>query len=439
MIFGTDGIRGIVDKSINSKLVYNVGKAYAKYIDNHNLKKLVIVGKDTRTSGDTYFSAIAAGLSDYGVDVVYVGIVSTPMISFLVSKTVVGGGVMITASHNNYSYNGVKIFSNIGTKLGKTDEIEIDSYINSRLRPSKTKGTITFDNIMPTVYTDYLKSECKCNLENITLVVDCANGSNYNVAPHVFKSLGANVIKISCDNDGANINNNCGANHVENLKAEVLRHKADYGIAFDGDGDRLRLILKNGTILDGDDLLYVLAMYFKQRNKLNSLTVVGTIMSNMGLEQSLKKQGINLIRCDVGDKNVIGMLGKKRLIVGGEPSGHICLYEHNTTCDALFNCLYLLKIIVDNNVDISGLLKDLYKYPSTIKNIPIAQHVRTSWDKNENIKNQLKRLQIDNPNARIVVRPSGTEPMIRIYVEGPSEFENILLIQKIEKLILDIK
>ena len=327
MIFGTDGIRGIVDKTINSKLMYNVGKAYAKYIDNHSLKKVVIVGKDTRTSGDTYFSAIATGLSDYGIDVIFVGIASTPMISFLVSKTSIGGGIMITASHNDYSYNGVKIFSNIGTKLDKLDEMEIEGYINSKIKPNKTKGKITFDYNLPNVYVEYLKSECKCNLENITLVVDCANGANYNIAPQIFKYFGANVIKIFCNNDGKNINNNCGANHVENLRTEVLRHQADYGIAFDGDGDRLIVILKDGRILNGDDLLYVLSIYFKQKNKLNSLSVVGTIMSNMGLEKSLKRNDINLIRCDVGDKNVIDLLGKKRLIVGGEPSGHICLYE----------------------------------------------------------------------------------------------------------------
>ena len=435
MIFGTDGIRGIVDVSIDSKLAYKVGKAYAKYIEKHDLPKKVIVGKDTRISGDTYFSALASGLSDYGIDVIFVGIVSTPTISFLLTKMNIGGGVMITASHNDFTYNGLKLFDKIGRKLSIEDEKEVEEYYKKKIRPSACKGKITFNFQIPNIYKDYLLSECYCNLHNISIALDCANGSNFSIAPKIYHTLGANIIKVACNNDGKNINNDCGANHIDRLQKEVLCHSTDFGIAFDGDGDRLRVVLSDGKILDGDDILFILANYLKQKNKLNGLTIVGTIMTNKGLEESLKKLDISLVRCDVGDKNVINCLSQNHYSIGGEPSGHICIYEHNTTCDALFNSLYFLKVITENKIDIHQILSKLVKYPSLLCNLEVSKDLRKNWDDNLIIKQEIKNISDMYPNCRIVVRPSGTEPMIRLYVESHSDIENEIIISRLKDII----
>lgn len=434
MIFGTDGVRGIVDKDINCKLAYNVGRAFAIYLNKKKLNNYVVVGKDTRTSGDAISFSIISGLVDYGINVFYLDIVATPVISFLVSKLNVGGGVMITASHNNYKYNGIKLFSNIGEKLNKTSENEIENIIiNSKIKPSKQKGKVLFNKNLTNIYLDNLINVCKCDLSNLNIVIDSANGSNYILAPQIYKHLGANVIEVDCNNDGTKINKNCGANHIENVKKQVLEHKADFGISFDGDGDRLRVILNDGSELDGDDLLYVFAMLLKNKNKLNSLTVVGTVMTNLGLENTLLKNNIQLLRTDVGDKNVISLMKQNHLSLGGEPSGHICLYEHNCTCDALFNSLYLIKGIVDKSINIKELLLSLKKFNSVTKNVEVSYDFRKNFNNNILLQNQIKNLQHSNEDVRIVVRPSGTEPVIRIYVEGESEIK----INKIIENILD--
>ena len=343
MIFGTDGVRGIVDRDLDYNLAYNVGKGLSIQLLNRNLQKKVIIGKDTRLSSDMLVSAISCGLSDYGIDVVIIGIVSTPMISFLVSRHDFGGGVMITASHNDYTYNGIKVFSENGDKLNSTLEIDVENNINLDVKKPLKKGNIIYNENYQKHYIDYLLNNFNIDLSDYTILLDCANGSNHKIAPAIFNSLNANVIKINCNNDGLNINNNCGANHIENLIKQVKKHDADFGFAFDGDGDRLRIVMRDGKVLSGDDILFLFAMCIKKERRLNNLTVVGTIMTNLGIEKSFLENNIRLIRTDVGDKNVISVLKENNLSLGGEPSGHICIYEHNPTCDALLNAIMFLK------------------------------------------------------------------------------------------------
>lgn len=438
MIFGTDGIRGIVNNTINTQLAYDIGRAYAKYILKHKLIKKIFVGRDTRNSGDTYASAIFSGLLDYGIDIVYVGIVSTPIISFLISRNNVGGGIMITASHNDYTYNGIKIFSEIGKKLSKKAENEIENLINIKKYLPKVKGCIKYNRNYIDDYFDYVLDECKTDLSNYSIVIDCANGSNYYIAPYLYRKLGANVIKCSCDSCGLNINKNCGANHIENLRREVLVHNADFGIAFDGDGDRLRIVLGNGKILDGDDILFVLAKQLKKEHKLKNDTIVGTIMSNYGLEEALQRIGIKLLRSDVGDKNVIDLMQKNNLYLGGEPSGHICLYEHNCTCDALFNSLFFFNLIVKYNLDIEKEVALINRRHSILKNIIVSKKNRSEWDSNNSIHHQIDSLRQKYEDYRIIVRPSGTEPVIRLYVEGIDIQTNKLIADNLTEIISDL-
>lgn len=433
MIFGTDGIRGIVGNNLTPELVYKVGVAYGEYLRKHKLNNKVVVGKDTRNSGDMFVSSIIAGLTNMGINVTYVGIVSTPMVSFLIGQQEFAGGIMITASHNDFTYNGIKIFNEFGEKLDTESEKEIDKLVSVSIKKSKIKGNISSNRNIIKSYIDYIFSECYSDLSEKTIVLDCANGSNYIFAPTIFKLMNANIIKCACDNNGLLINKNCGANHIEGLRREVINHKADYGFAFDGDGDRLRIVLSNGRVLDGDDILYIFARYLKQKRKLKNMTIVGTIMTNMGLEDVLNDDGINLIRCDVGDKNVINNIRNNHLSLGGEPSGHICLYEHNCTCDALFNCLYFLKIVNSNTININEILNKNYKLPSITKNISIDAKLRETWNINKNIRDLISKHINNNREEKIIIRPSGTEPIIRIYVEGKSEIKNNIIADAIVK------
>ena len=440
MVFGTDGIRGIVDEGLTPKLAYNIGKAFGFVLNKAKKSKKVIIGTDTRISKDVYATAISCGLMDNGIDVIYVGIVSTPMISFLVSKYDCIGGIMITASHNDYRYNGIKLFDGYGRKLSKKQENYIESLLldeNKIKNISVLKGRLIVDNDLKENYINYLLSSFNMDLHNITIVLDCANGSNYNIAPSVYNKLGANVIKISSTDNGNMINDNCGANCIDNIKSQVSEHNADFGFAFDGDGDRLCVVYKNGFVLCGDDLLLLFAKYLKKNNKLNKLSLVGTIMTNLGLEKKLLKTGIILYRTDVGDKNVINLIEKHKLSLGGEPSGHICLPEFNPTCDALINSLFFLKCVLSNPNMVDEILED-YKYPSLIINKKVDLKFRESFDSNIEVLNSIKKLSRLHKDAKIIVRPSGTESVIRIYVESKSQEVNNIISDKILKLLKKI-
>lgn len=439
MKFGTDGIRGVVNKDLNVEKCMQVGRGIAIHLLKRNVNKRVLIGRDTRTSGDAYSYAIASALMDYGIDVVDIGIVSTPMISYLVSKNDFGAGIMITASHNDYTYNGIKVFDVSGEKMSNENERDIEICQGKCGHKSFKKGRLIFDNSLVSDYIHYLLENFACDLCGKTIVIDSANGSNYSIAPFVYDKLGANVIKVACNNDGNSINKNCGANHIERLSKEVVCHNADFGIAFDGDGDRLRLVLHDGHVLSGDDILLYFALHLKEKHELNNLTVVGTIMSSMGLEEELNKCGIKLIRTDVGDKNVIQFIKENSLSIGGESSGHICIYKYNPTCDALLNSLFFFKCLNDNLISLKEILNISKKYPSITKNVNVNKKIRDDFDDNISLKNKIKSLENQYENANIVVRPSGTESVIRIYIESSSNDNNIKICKNIEKLLNDFQ
>lgn len=438
MIFGTDGVRGIIDKDVDTHLAYNVGKGYALHILDTDLTKCVIIGKDTRTSCDALVSAIACGLTDYGIDVVIVGIVSTPIVSFLVSRMNFGGGVMITASHNDATYNGIKLFSELGTKLNNELERNIEQNIEiSKEKPIK-KGNIIYNESLIDKYYQYIFHNFNINLHDMTIVLDCANGSNYKIAPYVFKQYKANVICIDCKNDGDNINNNCGANHIDNIVAQVKKHNANFGFSFDGDGDRLRIVMSDGKVLNGDDLLYLFSICLKNEICLNKMIAVGTIITNQGIENKLLENDIKLIRTDVGDKNIINKLLENNLSLGAEPSGHICVFKHNPTCDALLNAILFLKFFLEQFSVFNEFLASNPHCPSLIENISVSCEFRKNFESNKEFHAFINNILQEEADVRILVRPSGTEPVIRVYVEGCNEVNNVKIMQKIIKKIQDL-
>ncbi len=431
--FGTDGIRGVVNKELTCELAYNVGKSLALFIKKQNKTPIVIIGKDTRISGDMLSYAFASGLSDYGVSCYMLGVVPTGCVSYLSGKLDVGAGVMVTASHNIPSMNGIKLITNLGYKFSINEEKQIESYIAKNVPQPKYKGKIMNGENLVENYINFIINELGTNLNNVNIAIDCAYGSNYKIAEHVFKKLGANLVLINNDNFGDKINVNCGALNVNKLIKEVKLHKCDFGFAFDGDADRLIVVLGDGRVLSGDEILFVIASYMLKFNKLNSRAVVGTIMTNSGTEQSLNKLGIRLIRTDVGDRNVIERMLKSNYSLGGESSGHICVHGLNTTCDALMNCLYLLKIVLTQNVDLNDFLLHLNKVPQIIKNVPVSKQVRSGFDNDIKLKNNINKIT-SKSSARVVVRPSGTENVIRIMAEG-DQIECVNVIEKIEELL----
>lgn len=432
--FGTDGIRGVVNNDLTCELCYKVGKSLATYLKKYKKTNIVIIGQDTRVSGDMLAHSLASGLCDYGVSAKMIGIVPTGCVSYLAGKLDVGAGVMITASHNAPNMNGIKLISNLGYKFSKSQEKEIENLIEKTIVASKIKGNIINSTDLVGKYIDYLVNDIGCDLTGCNIAVDTAFGSCFNIAEKVFKNLNANIILINNDSYGEKINVDCGALNVSKLQYEVSLHKCDFGFAFDGDADRLIVVLSDGRVLDGDDLLFVLGSYLLHKNKLNSRVAVGTIMTNSGTEQSLKKLGINLVRCDVGDRNVIETMLKNNYCLGGESSGHICVSTLNTTCDALINSLFLLKIVVTEKINLNELLLHLQKIPQIIKNVPVTKNVRVGFDENKTLKKIIDKIIKNNDDCRIVVRPSGTENVIRIMVEG-GELKSNKVINEIENCL----
>jgi len=432
--FGTDGIRGVVNDTIGGQLAFDVGLGIGEFIKENNLPKKVIIGKDTRISGDVLLYALSSGLMEQGVDVEILGIVPTACVSYLTNKLDVGLGIMVTASHNSWDMNGIKVINNLGYKISIDEEKEIEKYIENKTQNlSKDKGKLSFKKELVELYIEHLVNTINLDFERVNVAIDCANGSNYKIASEVFKRLNANIIPTSINNDGYLINKNCGANHIENLVEEVKIHKCKFGFAFDGDADRLRVVTSCGKVLDGDDLLFVFANVLKEKNKLNSLTVVGTILTNSGVEESLKQKGIKLIRTGVGDRNVVEMMKKCHYSLGGESSGHICFHEYNSTCDALFNALMFLSIFYKSE-EVDKYLVYVNKTPQLNTNIRVVDEKVYNFDNNKELENKIDDLIKKYENKiRLVLRPSGTENLFRIMVESESNELNKIVTDEVLK------
>lgn len=421
--FGTDGIRGQVGKSlINAEFMLKLGWAVGKVLANSH-SATVLIGKDTRISGYMIESALQAGLSAAGVNIKLTGPMPTPAIAYLTHSVRADAGIVISASHNSYPDNGVKFFNKDGFKLSDELELTIEDYINKPMR------TVSADCLGKAArmreahgrYIEFCKSTfpSDLSLKKLKIIIDCANGAAYSVAPSIFHELGADVIVIGDKPDGFNINHEYGTSDTQKLQESVIKYKADLGIAFDGDGDRLIMIDHQGVRVDGDELLCIIAVNRYHLKENYPLGVVGTIMSNLGLEEALKQYNIAFERSLVGDRYVLELMQQKGWLLGGESSGHIVDLGFTTTGDGIITALQILRIMQETNNSLAELKKVMVRHPQILINVPVNRMINMQHPSIEKaVAEAEKRL---NGKGRVLLRLSGTEPVVRVMVEGNNE------------------
>ncbi|MEN8142394.1 MAG: phosphoglucosamine mutase [Thermodesulfobacteriota bacterium] len=427
-LFGTDGVRGIANVfPMTTEIAMQIGRALAFLVRDMKHDHRIVIGKDTRISGYMIENALASGICSMGVDVLLVGPMPTPGIAFITTSMRADAGVVISASHNPFQDNGIKIFSRNGFKLPDQQELEIEDLIFSQkmaaLRPVADEvGKAARIDDARGRYTVFLKNTFPKNyvLDGFHVVLDCAHGATYGVAPHVFEELGAKVTPLGVEPNGKNINHKCGALHPQLVAKKVRETDADIGIALDGDGDRLIVVDEKGNIVDGDHIMAICASDLMARRKLKKKTLVATVMSNMGLQVAMEKMGGKMVRTQVGDRYVVEEMRRKGYNFGGEQSGHLVFLDHNTTGDGILAALQLLAIMIKRDKPLSELAGIMESFPQTLKNVTTSCKIDP-----EQIKGFSKRVaELEKElasNGRILVRPSGTEPVIRVMVEGPDE------------------
>jgi len=416
--FGTDGIRGPVESVITPEACLKIGHATGMAMKELGWNT-VVIGKDTRISGYMLEAALQAGFIASGVNVRLLGPLPTPGVAYLTKTLRNKFGVVISASHNDFLDNGIKIFNEDGEKISRDVEKRIEKYLSGDLLSVKTESigkAYRFDESGPR-YIEFCKSTVppEINFSSLRVVLDCANGACYKVSPEVFEELGAEVICIGTDPDGYNINKDCGSTHPNIVKEAVINHRADFGVSLDGDGDRVILVDEKGNILDGDDLLYILA--FANPNRTGAWSgVVGTKMSNLGLEDGIKKLGYKFIRADVGDKYVSDMLTKKGWMLGGETSGHIICKDLVSTGDGTIAALKVISSLLILEKKPSEVLANYEKIPQINIDVPVKNKDIIN---DKDLQSLIKKIESDMTIGRVLVRPSGTEPKIRIMIEAP--------------------
>jgi phosphoglucosamine mutase len=423
-LFGTDGVRGIANRELTPDLAFRLGQAGAYVLSKEHPHPRIVIGKDTRISGDMLEAALIAGICSVGADVLQVGVLPTPGIALLTRQLAANAGVVISASHNPFGDNGIKFFSASGYKLPDSVEEEIENIVLADGKPwevviGKEIGRLIRVPDAERRYIDFLKNTCG-SLSGLKVVLDCANGAAFAVGPLVLKELGIEVIPLYNNPDGRNINDGCGSTHPQNLQQAVLDYGADLGLACDGDADRLIAVDEKGQLVDGDFIMVICALNLKAKDKLAGDAVVVTVMSNLGLHQALKGAGIKIYETQVGDRYVMEELLNTGAKLGGEQSGHIILLEHNTTGDGLLTALQLLTVVKEQNRPLSVLAAQMKRLPQVLINTRVLDKDKVMTDSEVLDKvAEVKKLLGDS--GRILVRPSGTEPLLRVMVEGPDE------------------
>ncbi len=426
-LFGTDGVRGIANYELTAKLAFDLGRAGASVL-THELdhKPKILVGKDTRLSGDMLECALAAGICSIGAQVVLLGVIPTPAVAHLVRKYGADAGVVISASHNSFEYNGIKFFNAQGYKLNDEIEAKIEEIILGG--PSEDELPPTGDGVGHIVrskdalrdYIAFAKSTIDCTLDGLNIVVDCSNGANYQAAPETFRSLGAAVSVLADVPNGININADCGSTHMKKL-CEHVKSAAlpSVGIAFDGDADRMLAVDENGEVVNGDEIMMIAGKYLKEQGCLADNTIVATVMSNLGFTIAAKEQGISVKQTSVGDRYVLECMIANGYTLGGEESGHIIFLEHNTTGDGLVSALLLLSIIKKTGKTLSELRKIVKILPQVLVNARVKNENKSELGKHPVILQSIAQLEAELAGCgRVLIRPSGTEPLVRVMLEG---------------------
>ena len=425
--FGTDGIRGEANRELTVDIALRLGYALGYYLkrENPDKKKIkVIMGCDTRISGYMLRSAMLAGLTSMGVHVDFVGVISTPAVAYLTKAKKADAGIMISASHNPAKDTGLKVFAGNGYKLPDEVELEIERLMDD---PTILANPIAGDKVGKFKYAedeyysyrDHLLASVNGDFSGMKIVVDTANGSAYRIAKDVFLALGAEVVLINDAPNGTNINVRCGSTHPEILTKVVVGYEADLGLAYDGDADRLIAVDRHGNIIDGDKIIATLAMGMKRKGELKENKVVTTVMSNMGFENYLKENGIELLRANVGDRYVLEKMIEHNVAIGGEQSGHIILLQYATTGDGVLTSLKLVEALRDEKKYLDEMIGDIKDWPQKLVNVVVDNNKKNIWNKNKNITDFIAQKEKEMEGlGRVLVRTSGTEPLVRVMVEG---------------------
>ena len=427
-LFGTDGVRGEANVTLLPEMAYRLGRAATIYFGKESEEQpLIIIGRDTRISGEMFESALTAGICSAGGRAMLAGIIPTPAIAYLARKHKAKAGIVISASHNPFHDNGIKFFGGDGYKLPDAVEDELEAIVHqletddNYPRPTAEHiGHIEYRTDLLNQYMEFVLSTCKERFDGVKVVLDCANGAAYEAMPKILRRLGANVKVIHALPNGTNINDGCGSTHLESLQKAVLENGADFGIAHDGDADRCLCVDERGQVIDGDHILVMCAMDMMKEGKLPYNTVVTTVMANIGFHQAIKKAGGRAEITKVGDRYVLENMLKNGYKIGGEQSGHIIFTDYSTTGDGLITALQVLSSLKRSGRKASDLTALMTTYPQLLVNVKVA--TKESWETNEAIKEAIAEGDKElGENGRILVRPSGTEPLIRVMAEGPDQ------------------
>ncbi|WP_338553257.1 phosphoglucosamine mutase [Paenibacillus sp. KS-LC4] len=437
--FGTDGVRGVANQELTPELAYKIGRCGGFVLTGEADKPVVVIGRDTRISGPMLESALIAGLLSIGASVVRLGVVSTPAVAYITRELKADAGVMISASHNPVEDNGIKFFAGDGFKLSDETEIRIEQLIDAEQdelpRPvGGDIGTVTDDDLAKKRYLDFLKTTITGGFSGLKIVLDCANGSAYELAPAVFRELGAEIITVGAEPDGRNINAGVGSTHPEYLREQVLAHKADLGLSFDGDADRLIAIDDQGEEVDGDYILCIIGDAMKQAGKLKHDTVVTTVMANIGFFKAAGQLGLQTAQTAVGDRYVMEEMRRGGFNLGGEQSGHVIFLDYITTGDGILTALQLVDTIKASGRKLSELKTIMRKFPQVLVNVRVED--KSKYLGNQAIEAAAEEVSRElGDNGRVLVRPSGTESLIRVMAEGPDKAQVEAYVAKIVDVV----
>lgn len=427
-MFGTDGVRGVAGTELTIELAMKLGQAGAYVLTKEQAHQpTIIVGCDTRISGGMLANALMAGICSVGANAIYAGVVPTPAIAYLTRKHKVDAGVVISASHNPMEFNGIKFFNGEGYKLSDQLEDEIEALIKNDMRDvpipiGSGVGKVEYRFDIRDEYIRFMEKRVPVELSGMKIVVDCAEGAAYYTSVRTLEDLGAELVAIHTNPDGTNINANCGSTHMEELQARVVYEKADIGIAFDGDADRMLAVDELGNIVDGDQIMAVIGNHMKKQGKLNKDTIVVTVMSNLGFTLMGEREGLHLEKTKVGDRYVLENMLENGYNLGGEQSGHVIFLDDNTTGDGLLSALHLLKVMVDTKEKLSELAKIMEVLPQALVNAKVPNHKKEHYMEYTEIAEAIGELEKKfNGEGRVLIRPSGTEPMVRVMIEGKDQ------------------
>ncbi|MDP4143654.1 MAG: phosphoglucosamine mutase [Bacillota bacterium] len=428
-MFGTDGVRGIANKELTPELAYKLGRAGAYVLTQGAHKPKILVGLDTRISGDMLSTALVSGILSVGAGVIFANVIPTPAVAYLTRKYGADAGVVISASHNPVEYNGIKFFDGKGLKLSDELEDKIQAVIESNFEgvPSPVGGEVgrrVFEESALEDYVEFAKSTIDVDLKGLRVALDCANGAAYKSAVRAFRELGAEVVVINNDPDGVNINEKCGSTHPEELMDYVVRKQCHLGLAFDGDADRCLAVDEKGNLIDGDHIMAICAANLKQQGRLTKNVLVTTIMSNMGLFIAMNKEEIDTVKTKVGDRYVLEEMLKEGYAIGGEQSGHIIFLEHNTTGDGLVTALQLSAIVKKTAKSLSQLASMMKQLPQVLANAVVPNDKKNIYLDDKEIVDKITAIEEKlHGCGRVLIRPSGTEPLVRVMLEGENQKE----------------